>query len=375
MDAKTAERSQPEQHKPRVLWVGNLRSTGGITVITKRFLGDSQVHQRYNVRVQDPSFPGRWNAFLPLQLLKIPRGVLAIIWNMLTFRPDIVHIHTSYQLGFLRDGLVALIAKAFGAKVALTFHSGWTLQEDYLEEPTWLRWLTRRVMPRVDAVVANGPSYEAFFRSEFNHTNIHILQNPVTDEDVPAYKDDYLSRDRIVFFAGLLERRKGVLELLKAAEKVPDARFIIYGQTLRPGDKAAFEDAFDACAAKDRIQLDVGWGVGKVFEYMQQARLLALPSWGESLPLVMEEALVCGLPVVTTPVGVIADYIEDGVHGCLIEPGDADALAEAIRRTLDDEAWALEVSKRNRVFGRQFLSSAVHAKLFAMYDQLAGCEA
>jgi glycosyltransferase involved in cell wall biosynthesis len=291
---------------------------------------------------------------------------------MIVFRPDIVHVHTSYRGGFLRDGLIALIAKRFGARVALTFHPGFggNLQTNYYEGPQWLKRLTRFVVPRMDALVANGPSYESFLRAEFGHPNIHVMPNPVTDEQIPARMSDYGSRDRIVFFAGFLGRRKGVLELLKAAESVPDATFIIYGKAGTPEDRREFQEALESCKARDRIQLDIGYGVEKVFQYMDVARVLALPSWGETMPLILEEAIVCGLPVVTTPVGVIADYVQDGVHGYLIEPGDVEALADALNRILDDPQKAGQMSEHNRVSGRQFLRSQVHPRLFSMYDQL-----
>jgi hypothetical protein len=58
------------------------------------------------------------------------------------------------------------------------------------------------------------------------------------------------------------------------------------------------------------------------------------------------------------------------VHGCLIEPGDVDALAVSINKILSEESWALEVSRRDRILGRTFLQSEVHPRLFSMYDQL-----
>ncbi len=370
------KQDEPPSHhmrprKPRLLWVGPLRTAGGITVITKRFISDPEVQRRYQVKIQDQGYLGRWNFVRILSPLKVPIGVALILWNMVTFRPAIVHVHTSYRGGFLRDGLIALIARGLGAKVAMTFHSGWkTLPQLYYEGAGWLKQLSRWVIPRVDALVANGPSYEAFLRAEFDHQNIHVMPNPVTDEQIPASMPEYTSRERVVFFAGFLDPRKGVLELIKAAEKVPDARFIIYGEAQTLKDREKFRATLDACRAKDRIQVDIGYGVDKVFKYMEEARLLALPSWGESMPLILEEAMLCGLPVVTTPVGVIADYVQDGVHGYLIEPGDVDALAQAINRILDDPQRALEMSARNRVDGRQFLRSEVHARLFRMYDQL-----
>jgi len=367
---KSNSSARTTQERPRLLWVGNYRTTGGISVITRRFFSDPAVHQLFSVKIQDQSFPDQFETKL-FKVLKIPRGIILIIWNMIVFRPAIVHIHTAYLNGFLRDGIMALLAKWLGAKTAITFHPGYkNLPQIYAEGERWLKWLTRKVVPRVDAVVANGKSYKDFLVSEFGHENVHVIQNPVSDEEIPNIPDNYLDRERIVFFAGLLDWRKGVYELLQAAEKVPDASFIIYGRTIQRLDQEKFYEAYHACKAKDRVHLDIGWGEGKVFEYMNKARLLALPSWGESLPLILEEAVLCGLPVIATPVGVITDYIQDGIHGCIIQPGDIDALAKAIHKILDDEKWALEISKRNKVYGRQFLRSQVHQRLFEMYDDL-----
>lgn len=359
--------------KPRLLWVGPLRTVGGITVITKRFLDDPEVHLRYEVKVQDQGYLGPFNSYDLLRPLKIPIALILTVANSLIFHPDLVHVHTSYGAGFLRDGLIALISKAFGAKVVMTFHSGGaSLPEMYYTAPKWLQRFSRFVIPRMDALVANGASYKKFLQKEFGSQNVHIMPNPVTDNDIPLSMPDYCSRAPIVFFAGFLGKRKGVFELLKAAEQVPDAHFLIYGQAEKPGGMEIFNQALAACTARDRIILDVGYGVEKVFRYMQQARLLALPSWGETMPLILEEAIACGLPVVTTPVGVIADYIQDGVHGHLIEPGDVSALAAAITHILNDVEWAEQVSVNNRVFGRQFLRSEVHPKMFRMYNELIG---
>jgi glycosyltransferase involved in cell wall biosynthesis len=254
----------------------------------------------------------------------------------------------------------------------MSFHSGQkSLPELYDEGAGWLKWLTRQVVPGLDAIEASGPSYADFFSAEFGHGNVHVVPNPVSDEDLPRTLSEYDTREQVVLFVGFMVQRKGVFELLKAAEEVPDARFVLVGRAPTPGDMKALQDAYDACAARDRIDLDIGWkDLHQVYDCMDQARLLALPSWGETLPLVLGEALLCGLPIVTTPVGVISDYVQDGVHGCLIEPGDAEALAAAIRHILDNPAWAAEVSAHNRAFGRQFLASEVHATRFEIYEQL-----
>lgn len=64
--------------------------------------------------------------------------------------------------------------------------------------------------------------------------------------------------------------------------------------------------------------------------------ILVLPSFTEGFPQVVLEAMARGLPVIATRVGGVPNVIEDGRNGLTIVPGDAVALAAAVRRLADD---------------------------------------
>ncbi|WP_336493035.1 glycosyltransferase family 4 protein, partial [Methylobacterium nigriterrae] len=66
-----------------------------------------------------------------------------------------------------------------------------------------------------------------------------------------------------------------------------------------------------------------------------QARLFVLPSWYEGYGMVVAEALQHGLPVITTTGGALAQTLPPQA-GIAIAPGDARALAGALRRVLGD---------------------------------------
>ena len=66
------------------------------------------------------------------------------------------------------------------------------------------------------------------------------------------------------------------------------------------------------------------------------ADMLIVPSHSESFSIVAAEAMACGTPVVASNVPGPASFIEDGVSGRLVTPGDAPALAAAITELLDD---------------------------------------
>jgi glycosyltransferase involved in cell wall biosynthesis len=70
----------------------------------------------------------------------------------------------------------------------------------------------------------------------------------------------------------------------------------------------------------------------------QQADVMCMPTRGDSLGWALIEAMACGTPVVSTPVGAIPELLDGGRRGLLVDPGDRRALRAAIRRLLDDEA-------------------------------------
>jgi glycosyltransferase involved in cell wall biosynthesis len=61
------------------------------------------------------------------------------------------------------------------------------------------------------------------------------------------------------------------------------------------------------------------------------------------------EAMACGLPVVATTGGALPEVVEDGVTGILVPPGDAPALAEAMRTLMGDA----ELRRRMGQAGRE----------------------
>ena len=63
-----------------------------------------------------------------------------------------------------------------------------------------------------------------------------------------------------------------------------------------------------------------------------------LPSRTEGLPAAAIEAALCGLPIVATDVGYVADVVEDQVTGILVPPDDPDALARGLDRGLASDA-------------------------------------
>jgi glycosyltransferase involved in cell wall biosynthesis len=69
-----------------------------------------------------------------------------------------------------------------------------------------------------------------------------------------------------------------------------------------------------------------------------EADIFALPTQGDCLPQVIAEAMACGLPVVSTPVGAISELVRPGENGLLVPPGSPAELVKALRALASDPA-------------------------------------
>ena len=132
----------------------------------------------------------------------------------------------------------------------------------------------------------------------------------------------------VVGFVGRIEPRKGVLDLIAAAPAIraasPGAEVVIVGDD--PWD--AFPDYLaQVRAARDVVH--VPWH-DNAPGLMRHLDVLVAPSHQEPFGTVLSEAMAVGTPVVATRVGGLAEVVDDGVTGVLVEPGEPAALAAAV---------------------------------------------
>src|SRR5262249_57422653 len=84
----------------------------------------------------------------------------------------------------------------------------------------------------------------------------------------------------------------------------------------------------------EKVRL-LGWQTNaQVHEHLLAARALVLPSFAETLPVAMMEALALARPVLGTYIAGVPELIENGVNGWLVPAGNVEAIAAAIIRIL-----------------------------------------
>jgi glycosyltransferase involved in cell wall biosynthesis len=185
---------------------------------------------------------------------------------------------------------------------------------------------------------------------------VHVMPPPAWGDEPPrplARESDGLR----VGFVGTLEPRKGVIDLIRAADlflaRHPEATLTLIGQP-PPGDDgryaAELRQAAAAVRGHDRITFR-GYVPGAAAE-LAEFDLLVIPSHAEPMASVTGEAAAAGVPVVAARVGGLAEGVADG--GVLVGAGDPAGLAEAISALLDDPERRRELSQRARAGASRF---------------------
>lgn len=144
-----------------------------------------------------------------------------------------------------------------------------------------------------------------------------------------------------VLFVGVICRRKGTLELARAARRLRDRGItdwrlvVVGGKGPTPEEEyAEIVAEFEAAGLGDCL---VGPEYGEQIKArLAEADVFVLPSYLEGQPIAIIEAMASGVPVVGTTIGAVPDLIRDGVEGRVVEPGDVAALAEALEQLIAD---------------------------------------
>ena len=174
-----------------------------------------------------------------------------------------------------------------------------------------------------------------------------------------------------VLALGTVEPRKDLSTLVRAFDQVaaeePDLRLVVAGPDGWGVD--AFRDAVRAAAHGDRV-VRTGWVGGSArAALLRNARVYAYPSLYEGFGFPPLEAMLAGVPVVTTDAGALPEVVGDAA--VLVTPGDADALAAAMRILVTDEQARTDAIGRGRQHVTAFSWDAAAEGLSGLYEKAA----
>ncbi|MCL0059460.1 glycosyltransferase family 4 protein [Dehalococcoidia bacterium] len=185
-------------------------------------------------------------------------------------------------------------------------------------------------------IILYSPNLIKEWNLEKYRNKISIAHEHSLDFDKFKVTKTFDERIDLIGYIGRLSEEKGVLNFVKAIPEISKRKshleFLIGGDgQLRDGIKEYFGNE----NLNDKVKL-AGWiSHDELPNYMNELKLLVLPSHTEGLPNIMLEAMACGTPVLATPVGAIPDVIKDGETGFIMENNSPECIAENVIRALN----------------------------------------
>jgi glycosyltransferase involved in cell wall biosynthesis len=198
--------------------------------------------------------------------------------------------------------------------------------------------------PLADAVIApsDGVGEDLIRHAAVAREQLHVIPNPIVNERLHALAtaplEDPWMHDRsvpVILGAGSLDPRKDFATLIRAFADLRTrrrARLVILG---RGRERDRLLELARELGVADDVKLP-GFEPNP-YRWMARASVFALTSRREGSGAVLVEAMACGTPVVATdcPSGP-GEILDSGRYGELVSVGDSEAVAAALRRSLDD---------------------------------------
>lgn len=220
------------------------------------------------------------------------------------------------------------------------------------------RWVRRTVFGRLDALVTDSAFMGGAFATHLGD-RVHVIHNGIPEPrsaldrvearralGLPA-RDDY----PVLTQVSRLVPYKGQQVSLAAAAKVmaahPTAHLVLCGfDGLAPGFADTLREEARALGIADRVRVG-GWQ-GPVADVWAASDIALQPTWRDSSPIAIHEAMSLGLPAVVTRIAGLPELVDDGTSGFVREPGDVDGVATAIDALLRDPDAARRMGRAAR---------------------------
>ena len=297
-------------------------------------------------------------------------------------QPDLIHVNPSLDFkSFIRDGLIVWQAKRRHIPVLIFFH-GWQQRFEYRVSGK-MNWFFKISFLKADAFIVLISSVKKRLRAWGVKSKIHMGSTVVHDELLKNYDiDDNLKRRfqnnhiRILFLARI-EREKGIFETIEAFQKLVKRGYRI--SLTVAGNGSALFDARSLSAklgaCSDKINF-LGYVKGQdKINAFKKNDIYCFPSYEEGMPSSLLEAMAFGMPVITSPVGGIADFFVEGKMGYFIKKNSAVHIVKAFERLVSSPDNLPYIAKYNHEFAlANFLASAAAKKLADIYGQIINHE-
>jgi glycosyltransferase involved in cell wall biosynthesis len=245
--------------------------------------------------------------------------------------PDLIHIQStiptfSLFAAYITRRYPLLITVHGYIKEECKFHTGLEkIINVFLSSP-----LERWALSKIPNIITVCPQIKEIIQ-KITYSNIFIIPNGIDVKYIQAIKPFKTYTNHTIFYIGVLNKRKGVDDLVRAIPlvkyEIKDIRLYVAGTG--PDMNKLKNLVKNLNLEKNVIFLGFISEENK-FSYMKSMDVFVLATYWESFPIVLLEAMACGKPIITTDVAGNPFAVIDGINGFLVKPGNWRQISEKL---------------------------------------------
>jgi glycosyltransferase involved in cell wall biosynthesis len=191
-----------------------------------------------------------------------------------------------------------------------------------------------------------------------------LFRSPVPEERLRVVRARHQLPQTFLLAVGTIERRKNLLLVLRALEKLPGVQLVAVGRSTPYAEE--LHTYARARGLAERVRLLSGVPTEELAAMYRLATVAVYPSIFEGFGLPIVEALFSGTPVVTTRGGCFAEA--GGPESAYVDPHDPEELREVLAALLADPARRAIMAEAGRRHAARFAEEAIADAMFAAYD-------
>lgn len=233
-------------------------------------------------------------------------------------------------------------------------------------------WYKRKVFNVFDGIFVISSKlkdyFSAYVREKTRLFQVPVLIDPFEIGNMAVNKES----ERNIVYAGLLNDKKdGIISIIKSfaifCQKQKDVQLIIIGDTKSKAEKEKIVELIHKEQLSERVLLTGYIKREELITYLLNAGLLILAKPGSlqaeyCFPSKIAEYLITGNAVLTTNLGAVSEYLQDGKNAFLAEPGNIESMAGKMEYIFEHYDEAREVGRNGRKLALESFDYAIHTQ-------------
>jgi glycosyltransferase involved in cell wall biosynthesis len=276
------------------------------------------------------------------------------------FNPDIVHV----------QGNGTILLSTLGLKknnIIITQHG---ILKNELKQQATIKGKLSYSINIITEIICTRKINNWIYISEYNkrllkrNVKNKLIYNPV-NKDFFNVPDTEKNNNKLVYIGGIM-KRKGLLDLINVLKDLNQKGINYFLDVIGGVVDQNYKDDIDKIVNENQLHNKIkfhGWKSQKdIIRILKDINILVLPSYQETLPVTIAEAMAAGKIVIATNVGGISEMIEDGKSGFLFEKGNAKQLEKILSTIKNIPALRKKISDNARNRARKMFSAVSVAK-------------